>query len=252
MHLSRINPMLTTLISRARRVAVAAGLVSAMAAPEMASAQLTTFESLAYGPSVCQWGGGSSFSSLDGKTWNGLRPLDLDNLSNTCGRSTNTGYSQLLAQHVGNVIAVGAGGAWLSSFTPFTLNSFVAGAGWLNPTSLTVQYFLNAQLMSTQVLSLNTSQTGASLFTSNYAGPTDFVGFMPDYSNGVDVFNSYAESCAGAVGPCTPSSYKTWYIDNMSFSPAAVVVTPEPSSIIMMSLGLAGVAGVVRRRRAAR
>jgi hypothetical protein len=74
---------------------------------------------------------------------------------------------------------------------------------------------------------------------------------MPDYSQGVDVFNSYAESCLGATVACTQDTYKTWFVDNMSFSPAAVVVTPEPSSMILMGLGLAAVAGVVRRKRRA-
>ncbi|MBC8088350.1 MAG: hypothetical protein H7Z40_13860, partial [Phycisphaerae bacterium] len=116
--------------------------------PATASAQLVDFETLGYGP-TCQWGGGAAFSTLDGKKWDGFRPLDLDNLAKVCGRSTNTGYSSLLSANVGKVIATGAGGAWLSSFNPFVLNSLVAGAGWLNPTKLTLGFYLNTQLMAT-------------------------------------------------------------------------------------------------------
>jgi hypothetical protein len=235
---------------RAFTVAATAVVTSFVGAtlPATASAQIVDFETLGYGPS-CQWGGGSAFSSLSGKTWDGFRPLDLNNLSNVCGRSSNTGYSSLLTPNVGNVIATGSGGAWLSSFNPFRLNSLVAGAGWLNPTKLTLSFYLNTQLMSTSVLSLNTSQTGATTYSGFYTGPTDYIGFMPDYSNGVDVFNSLAESCLGATGPCTPETYKTWFVDNLDFTPMFVVVTPEPGSFVLMGLGLAVVAGVVRRRR---
>lgn len=228
--------------------AVVVTLIAGATMPATASAQLVDFETLGYGPS-CQWGGGSAFSTLDGKKWDGFRPLDLNNLANICGRSTNTGYSSLQTQHVGNVIATGAGGAWLSSFNPFVLNSLVAGAGWLNPTKLTLGFYLNTQLMGTSTIFLNTSQTGAQTYSGFYSGPTDYIDFIPDYTGGVDVFNSYAESCAGATGPCTPDTYKTWFVDNLDFSPAFVTVTPEPGSIALTAFGLVAVLGAVRRRR---
>lgn len=237
-------------LRRLARLSAAAlvGSLAAVATPAAAAAQVVDFETLGYGPN-CQWGGGAAFTTLDGKKWDGFRPLDLNNLANVCGRSTNTGYSSLLSTHVGNVIATGSGGAWLSSFNPFVLNSLVAGAGWLNPTKLTMSFYLGGQFKATSTLFLNTSQTGGSVYTGFYSGPTDYVDFIPDYAGGVDVFNSLAESCAGATGPCTPSTYKTWFVDNLDFSPATVVVTPEPASVVLVGLGLVVVGGLVRRRR---
>lgn len=230
-----------------RRLVAGVAVLGAVSAPAL-SAQTTTFESLGYG-TACQWGGGSQFSTLDGKKWDGFRPLDLDNLSNSCGRSTNTGYAQLQSGYVGNIIAVGHQGAWLSSFNPFTLESMVAGAGWQNTTSLTMTFYLNSVLMSTQTISLNTYQTGAQTYTGFYSGPTDFIGFTPDYTQGTDVFNSLGESCAGAPQPCTPYLYESWFVDNMVFTPRTVVlVTPEPATFAMLGVGVA-VLGVAARRR---
>lgn len=233
-----------------RRLIAGIAVAAVAAVPTVSEAQTTDFETLGYGP-TCQWGGGAAFTTLDGKKWDGFRPLDLDNLSNVCGRSTNTGYATLQTANVGNVIAVGAGGAWLSSFQPFVLNSLVAGAGWQNPTSLTLTFYLNTVLMSTKTISLNTYQTGASVYTGFYTGPTDYIGFTPDYSNGNDEFNSMAESCAGAPQPCTPYKYESWYVDNLNFSPATVLVTPEPATFGMLGLGVLalGVAGRRRRRQ---
>ncbi|MEO7363728.1 MAG: hypothetical protein ABI120_25580, partial [Gemmatimonadaceae bacterium] len=92
------------LFGSVRRLIAGVAVFGAISAPTVLAAQTTNFESLGYGP-TCQWGGGTQFSTLDGKKWNGLRPLDLDNLSNVCGRSTNTGYAMLQTGYVGDVIA---------------------------------------------------------------------------------------------------------------------------------------------------
>ncbi|MEO7999558.1 MAG: PEP-CTERM sorting domain-containing protein [Gemmatimonadaceae bacterium] len=236
-------------VSSLRRFVAGVAVLGALGAPGLLSAQTTDFETLGYGP-ACNWGGGSAFSVLDGKKWNGFRPLDLDNLANSCHRSTNTGYSQLQSGYVGDVIAVGHDGAWLSSFSPFTLESMVAGAGWQNPTTLTLKFYLNTVLKSTQTISLNTYQTGAQTYTGFYTGPTDFIGFMPDYTGGTDEFNSLGESCAGVTGPCTPYLYESWFVDNMVFTPRTVVlVTPEPATFAMLGIGMAVVGFAARRRR---
>ncbi|MBC8090014.1 MAG: PEP-CTERM sorting domain-containing protein [Phycisphaerae bacterium] len=236
-------------IRRVATVSAVATSLLGMTVPATASAQVVDFETLGYGP-ACSWSG-SSFSSLDGKAWGGFHTLDLNNLATKCGRTSGTGYSSLLPAHVGNVIGFSGTEAWLSSFHPFRLNSMVAGAGWQNTTSLTLSFYLNTQLMSTSTLTLNTYQTGATVYTGFYTGPTDYIGFAPDYSNGVDVFNSYAESCAGAGPQCEPETYKTWFVDNLDFSPMTVTVTPEPASVVLMGFGLAALAGAVRRRRRA-
>lgn len=239
-------------IRSSRRVLASALVAGALAAPAVASAQVVNFESLGYGP-ACQWGGGTAFSSYAGMSWSGLRPLDLGNFSTACGRSTNSGYSALQAAYVGNVIALGAGAAWVSSSTPFVLSSLVAGAGWLNPTKLTLDFYLGGVLKGTSALSLNVTQTGATPFSgaSLYSGATDFVMFTPDYSAGVDVFNSAAESCAGVPLPCTPTSYKSWFVDNLKFTEPTVniQVTPEPSTMALFGAGLVAMGAWARRRR---
>lgn len=226
----------------------AVAVLGALSAPNVLSAQVTDFESLGYGP-ACNWGGGNAFSTLDGKQWDSFRPLDLNNFQNVCGKSTGTGYADLLTSNVGNVIAVGHDGAWLSSFNPFRLNSMVAGAGWQNPTKLTMTFYLNTVLMSTQTITLGTHETGGSVFSGFYAGPTDYIGFMPDYSAGTDEFGSLAMSCAGAPQPCTPYLYESWFVDNLDFTPMTVTVSPEPATFAMLGIGMAVVGFAARRRR---
>lgn len=248
--------MLSSVISSfgsLRRLAGSVAVLGALALPGVSAAQsVTTFEdpSLAYGPG-CQWGGGSAFHNLDGMKWDGFRPLDLKNLSSVCGRSTNTGYAQLQSANVGNMIAIGAGSAWLSSFNPFQLTSMVAGAGWQDGMTLTLTSYLGAVLMDTRTITLNAYQTGASPFTNFYTGPTDYIGFTPDYAPGVDVFNSLAESCAGVAQPCPPYKYESWFVDNLTFVPRTVdvTVTPEPATFAMMGVGIAALAIAGRRRK---
>lgn len=238
--------------SALRRVVSGVAVLGALAAPSFASAQVTTFETLGYS-GACEWGGGGFFTDLDGKSWNNLRPLDLDNYTGIgpgkCGMQ-NTGYSSLLTSQIGNVIGLGFGAAIVHSTNPFVLNSMVAGAGWQNTTSLTLDFYLNTELKSSQTIVLDVYQTGMSQFTGFYAGATDEIRFTPNYAGGTDVFDSYGRSCVGAGANCVQTEYESWFVDNMSFSPAAVVVTPEPSSVALIGAGLLAVGFAARRRRA--
>jgi hypothetical protein len=212
------------------------------------------FESLAYG-GACQSGGGAAFTSLMGLSWNSFRPLDLDNYKTACGVSGPSGYSSLLAANVGHVVALGAGAAIVNSATPFVLQSFVAGAGWINPTTLKLEYYLNTVKQGEATLSLNVTQTGGSYFTGLnglYFGATDQVTFTPDYSGGADQFNSAAGSCFGMPDTCVRAPYRAWFLDNMTFVNApAAIVTPEPATFGLLAGGLVLLGAVARRRRGA-
>ncbi|MGV3708324.1 MAG: PEP-CTERM sorting domain-containing protein [Gemmatimonas sp.] len=235
-----------------RRLVSGAAVLGALVTPSFSSAQVTTFETLGYS-GACEWGGGSFFTDLDGKTWNNFRPLDLANYTGTgpnqCGMQ-NTGYSSLLTSQIGNVIGLGFGPAIVHSTNPFVLNSMVAGAGWQNTTSLKLDFYLNTVLQSSQTIVLDVYQTGTSQFTGFYAGATDEIRFTPDYAGGTDVFDSYGRSCVGAGPTCVQTEYESWFVDNMSFSAAAVTVTPEPSSVALIGAGLLAVGLAARRRRA--
>lgn len=248
-HLKMISSVIANFRSL-RRLASGLLAVGTVLAPTVTSAQTVDFEGLGYNTG-CQWGGGDSFASLDGKAWGGFRPLDLTNYTTQCMRVSNTGYSLLQTGYVGNVIALGAGTAWLSSGSPFVLKSMVAGAGWQDPTSLTLNFWLNGLQMGSTTISLNTSQTGALKYTGFYSGPTDYIDFTPDYTGGADTFNSYGESCIGAVTACTQHEYQTWFVDNLDFSPATVLVTPEPATLGMLGIGMLAMGVAARRRRRA-
>lgn len=247
--------MLSTLFADGyslRRVLAGVALVSAFSAPSLVSAQSETFETKGYS-GACRMGGGDEIGYIGDKEWVGFRALDLNNYRNTCGFGLNNGYGQL-GGAVGNVLGLGATSAFVHSVNPFVLNSMVAGAGWQNPTSLFMQFYLGGVLKSTTTLSLGTAQTGLAPYTGFYSGATDFIMFTPkyppsnDYSK--DVFGSHNVFCPqGSSVECT-GRYESWFVDNLSFSAATVVVTPEPASVAMIGVGLVAVALVRRKRRA--
>ena len=250
----------TTRASLSRRVtarSLVAGVAAliALGAPSLASAQTTTFETLGYA-GACQAGGSSHFSTLDGKSWAGFRTLDLANYRTTCGYGTANGYG-MLGSTVGNVIGLGAGTAYVNSTNPFVLNSMVAGAGWQNPTSLKLEFYLNTVLLDTKIIQLTTYQTGLSLYSGFYTGATDFIMFTPTYppddaAHTSDVFGSRLNYCpVGSPTTCVFNRYESWFVDNLTFSTPAVtvaVVTPEPATVGMIGLGLVLV-GLVGRKR---
>lgn len=120
--------------------------------------------------------------------------------------------------------------ASVTSATPFTFNtgyfmgwynSFVGGFG--GPVSLTVNGYLGATLLGTRTVDLDPA--AAQPYVFDYAG-VDRVDFITNGGQG-----------------------GTWYLaDDLAFN-AAVTVTPEPASVVLLASGLVGVFGIVRRRR---
>jgi hypothetical protein len=246
----------------ARRVSVSAAVVFALFAPASASAQnaLINFNDLGYGP-PCSWSGSPTNipAGYGGLTWGGFNTLDLTNLfgSAGCNRTAATGYSSLQTAQVGNVLGLGSGATWLSSTNPFILTSMVAGAGWQANTGLTLGFYLHGTKQATKKLTLGTHVTGATpyLLGDLYNGATDYIDFTPDYTTGTnDEFGSLAESCAGATSACVPSTYKTFFVDNLTFiaaptGPSSQVVTPEPATVGLLAFGLLAAGLVARKRR---
>ena len=255
-NLSSLRPTALRAITRAVIAAVAA--LGALGAPGLASAQTETFETKGYGGG-CQNAGGADIGYIGDKEWAGFKSLDLLNYRTTCGYGLTNGYGTLGAS-VGNVLALGYSTAYVHSTNPFVLNSMVAGAGWQNPTSLKMEFFLNTVLLDTKTIQLNTYQTGLALYSGFYTGATDFIMFTPTYAaddamHSSDVFNSFNNSCPpGSSAACVKQRYLSWFVDNVTFStptPTSVAVVPEPATVGMIGLGLLVVAVVGRKRRRA-
>ena len=251
------SSLLGLLARRAITRSVVAGVVAAgvLCLPSVASAQTSTFETKGYG-GECQKSGGPAIGYIGDKEWAGFKALDLTNYRTTCGYGTSNGYGSLGAS-VGNVVALGYSTAYVHSINPFVLNSMVAGAGWQNPTTLKLDFYLNAVLLSTKTIQLNPFQTGLALYSGFYAGATDFIMFTPTYplddvSHSSDVYGSYNGSCPlGSAASCVKARYESWFVDNLTFStPVAVadVVAPEPATLGMIGFGLV-VVGLAGRKR---
>ena len=254
--LSSVSVISSSLRPRARYLAVGLLAFSALAAPGLSAAQTSNFETKGYG-GACQQAGGPEIGYIGDKEWAGFKALDLTNYRTTCGYGLTNGYG-LLGASVGNVVALGYSTAYVHSINPFVLNSMVAGAGWQNPTTLKLDFYLNAVLLDTKTILLNTFQTGLSLYSGFYTGATDFIMFTPTYasddaSHSSDVFGSYNSSCPpGSSASCVKTRYESWFVDNLTFStPVATVavVTPEPATVGMIGVGLVVVGLVGRRRR---
>ncbi|MEP6766808.1 MAG: PEP-CTERM sorting domain-containing protein [Gemmatimonadaceae bacterium] len=242
-------------IRTVRRVVTGGVLAFSVVAPAGLSAQTVTFEDWNY-MGLCNFNGGDGITSSGGFSFGGLIALDLINYQNQCGRNFKTGYINLPYSNGNEVIGLGSGTSYLNRNRAFVLKSLVAGAGWINTTRLTLSFYLNAVLQGTSVLTLNVFQNGSNPYTDLFAGAADFIGFTPEYT-GADYFDSKFESCIGASQGCQQHQYETYFLDNLVFAEvpppppvvAPSVVTPEPSTIGLMALGMLAIAGAARRRR---
>ena len=192
--------------------------LASIATATPALAQVATFEGL--GNVEIPVPAGYAVPGLAWNNWYNLRAdTDVGRGADGCIVSgTNCGYNGFGSM------------ASLTRATPFTFNSGYF-MGWYNgfaggfggPVSLTVNGYLGAALLGTRTLDLD--PTAAQLYTFDYAG-VDRVDFITNGNQG-----------------------STWYLaDDLTFN-AAVTVTPEPASVVLLASGLVGVLGMARRRR---
>lgn len=117
--------------------------------------------------------------------------------------------------------------ASVSSTNPFTFNSVYMTGAFNNGLNVRVEGYLGASLLYSQLLVLNTF--APTLFVFDWTG-VDAVSFTS--SGGIS---------GGYIGNGTEIAF-----DNMTMSPT---VTPEPVTLVLLGTGLAGIGGVIRRRR---
>ena len=243
----------------ARRLAAAVVVASAVSATPV-SAQMFDFEGQGYGGAAapCNWDGGSVNMMLDGFQFWGLRPLDLANYQRCWSESSTPGQQNGYAKT--GVVALGFGDTFVQrgpATEQFYLNSLQLGAGWTNPTTITlVGMRWGDEVMYSSAHALNPA-----------SGPLTVTG-APDIA--IDYFRLLVNWNLPLAGDWTtgdgPSSwdpydsrerryeagardgqpYLTYYVDNVN-----VAVVPEPSSYALLAVGLA-VAGMAARRRQAR
>ena len=187
-----------------------------MALPAIAQAQLINFDDIG----AC---GTASVPLLyHGFTWNNFFVYQ-----SSCAPAS--GYANGVVS-TPNVAYNGYGNlASVSSLNPFTFTSVYMTAAWNNGLTVTV----NGYDASNNVID-NTS------FVLSTLGPTNEVfNWTGVYS--VDFIGS------GGVNPGYSGSGTHIAFDNMLMNNATV--TPEPATLVLLATGLAGIGGIVRRRR---
>lgn len=183
--------------------------VAFMALPAIAQAQTLNFDDQSVGGCSPGYVG---LGNYQGFTWGNFYVLD-----GTCPQYAGLGYQTGVVSSP-NVGFNGFGStAQMSSATPFTFSSVYATSAFGN-SSQTFNGYLGSTLMDTWTGALAVS--GPQFLTFNWVGidRLEFVG------NGTQVV-----------------------LDNLTVNGATV--TPEPATLVLLATGLAGIGGIVRRRR---
>ncbi|GAB1342224.1 PEP-CTERM sorting domain-containing protein [Gemmatimonas sp.] len=246
------------MLSFASRTALTLALVSSTAS--IAAAQSYDFEGMGYGgaSSPCNWAGGTEDITLDGYKFFGVRPLDLANYQ-TCWANSSTPLQQNGYAKTG-VVALGFGNSFMQRMpgtNQFFLNSLQLGAGWVNPTTLTVVGMrFGDQEMYSNTYNLNPANGPLTVFGQSDVA-IDYFRLNVDWNLALggtwtpgqgpsawDPYDSRQRRYEAGWSDALP--YLTYYVDNLSVTSVPV---PEPATFSLVAVGLAGLAGVARRRR---
>jgi hypothetical protein len=267
------------MLSFATRAALTLALVGSTAT--VAAAQ--TFTDLSYNSPTnpnfpatqtnshnCLWNGQAIGPNYAGATWSGFSALDLRDYLFSGGQTSwgrcfvsgrhgatglyngvgplqsLTGYQQQYASFnpaVTNVVAIGSAQATMRREAPFTLESMLVGAGWGNVSNLRVTGWLGGSQVWFRDFSF--LGTGGATQTFGMAGLIDELRFAATYDMGnfMDPYNSASEQVGYGIE--NPNPYRTFFIDNVT----TVARVPEPASLSLIAVGMAGLVGVARRRR---
>lgn len=227
----------------------------------------------------CRWTGQAIGPSYGGSTWTGFAALDLRDYLFSGGQQTwgrcfrggraegtvpsavtaaqsLTGYQQQYSAYnanATNVVAIGGEWGQIRRAAPFTLQSMLLGAGWGNVSSLRLTGWLAGNL----VWDASFSFLGTGGNFSNYSNSAwvDQIQFNATYAteSAEDPYNTKGEQAGYTIGSISPrqpsdfSPYRTFFVDNV-----VLATVPEPGTFGLVAFGLAGLAGVARRRRSAK
>ena len=189
-----------------------------MALPAIAQAQLINFDDLS--------GCGTPVSNgYQGFNWSNFNVLDGTNRGCTpvSGYANGVVSSPMVAYNAFAALAT------VSSANPFTFNSVYLTAAWNDGMTVTVNgYDASNNVIDNMSFLLSTAGPTNKVFNWTGVYSVDFVG-----SGGVN--HGYSGGGTHIV------------FDNMVMNNAQV--TPEPATLVLLATGLAGIGGIVRRRR---
>ncbi len=242
---------------------VGSALVALAATPVQSQSSNLDFSGLSYPELGCQWSGVDNLNAgggYGGLSWTNLFSLDLANYFGKCYTQNKaymesvrpTGYPVGGVTNPGDVtgtVGLGFGEAsFQATGSPFVLTGGEFGAGWNPFVQLTVTGYLGGVQQYSDIFEVGTTGPTTRAFARMLVDEVKIgVDFNPNNLGieGNDPFDSRFEFIPREG---EDPYYSTYYIKNLQFG----TVVPEPSTVLLLAAGLAGLGIAARRRRSAR